>query len=51
MKQLEAENAKIQEEFGHQRAKMKELYVQKESKYMLLKTQNIEIFTNCGVLF
>lgn len=32
IKQLEEEKAKIQDEFGQQRAKMKELYVQKEGK-------------------
>ena len=32
IKQLEDEKAKIQDEFGQQRAKMKELFVQKEGK-------------------
>jgi len=30
LKKLEVDKEKIQEEFGHQRAKMRELFVQKE---------------------
>jgi len=35
IEKLEAEKQQIREEFGHQRAKMKELYLQKEGILIL----------------
>jgi hypothetical protein len=35
IEKLEAEKQQIREEFGHQRAKMKELYLQKEGNFIL----------------
>lgn len=35
IEKLENEKQQIREEFGHQRAKMKELYLQKEGNYIL----------------
>jgi hypothetical protein len=34
IKKLEEEKQQIREEFGHQRAKMKELYLQKEGNFI-----------------
>jgi hypothetical protein len=38
LKELELDKEKIQEEFGHQRAKMRELFVQKEGN---ITTKNL----------
>jgi uncharacterized protein (UPF0335 family) len=35
IEKLEDEKQQIREEFGHQRAKMKELYLQKEGNFVL----------------
>lgn len=40
IEKLEAEKQQIREEFGHQRAKMKELYLQKEGIFILKSVRN-----------
>jgi hypothetical protein len=44
IEKLEAEKQQIREEFGHQRAKMKELYLQKEGNSILKHVSDEWIF-------
>ncbi|XP_059482684.1 rab GTPase-binding effector protein 2 isoform X2 [Neocloeon triangulifer] len=43
VKKLEEEKYKIQDEFGHQRAKMKELFVQKEVQWQKVNEENSKL--------
>jgi predicted nuclease with TOPRIM domain len=45
IEKLESEKQQIREEFGHQRAKMKELYLQKEGIFILKSVRDEWIFS------
>jgi hypothetical protein len=47
IEKLENEKQQIREEFGHQRAKMKELYLQKEGNF-ILKSKLFLKFSHSG---
>lgn len=49
IEKLETEKQQIREEFGHQRAKMKELYLQKEGIFILKSARNEWIFVVLNV--